>query len=200
MTQETPLLSFLERYIKEPLVVIVKEDMRVNVKLSEHRLPKWKCQICGGCCRLPAEVEEIPIHVFADEFKTICEKLRKEMEHPERLFDFYLDLNPKIPGFMVKCRPLLVAQKCIFLVGNKCSIHPFKPLFCRLYPIHPPYGILYHHFCPGWEDEEGEEFTVEVVSKALREWANKLVPHMERFVELMKEHGPLKAIRLMYLE
>jgi len=189
----------LERYIKEPLVCVVEKDINVKGKLSEYPLPKWRCHMCGGCCRLPAEVEEIPIHIFPDEFRTICVNLRPKYENPERLFEFYLDMNPRVPGFIVRCRPILVAQRCIFLKGNKCTIHSYKPLFCKLYPIYPPYGVLYHHLCPGWEDEEGEEFTPEMVSDGLRKWADRLVPFMEKFGELMREHGPLKAIKLMYL-
>jgi Fe-S-cluster containining protein len=91
--------------------------------------PVFQCRQCGECCHgqggiLPSPQEQ---ELIAQYLKIPLAVLRRD----------YLEATPS--GLAVKTRP---EGGCIFLVGQRCRIHPVKPRICRDWPFLP--ALLLH--------------------------------------------------------
>ncbi len=93
-------------------------------------MKRFRCMGCGDCCR-GFTVEDSPV-VFP------WEKRRLEELAGER------GLSLRFDPLMVFCRGgdcvavlyrWVIEGDCPFLVGDRCSIHPDRPLACRMYPL-----------------------------------------------------------------
>jgi len=151
--------------------------------------------MCGQCCIL--EANEVLIHIFPDEFREICRRLNIPREEGMGLFVFSVAVDPEL---LVRLRPKVVKGACVFYdrATSKCTIHEFKPLFCRLYPLYYG-GVIWHYRCKGW-GERGIRFTEEYVREQLQEWNRKASEFRRRLAELLKKHSLFEAAEKLYLE
>jgi len=91
----------------------------------------WRCLQCGECCR----------HLVGQKFGmavTPKEKRRLEILGGRR------GVNPHLlpltwNGYKVTLYQF-ADKVCPFLKNNRCSIYEWRPLACRMYPVHP-YGV-----------------------------------------------------------
>ena len=92
----------------------------------------WRCLKCGECCR----------HLTGRRFGlalTPLEKRRLEVLAERR--SITLDLRPLTwNGYRITLYQF-AQQTCPFLdKDNRCTIYRWRPLVCRMYPLHP-YGV-----------------------------------------------------------
>ncbi|MBI4236176.1 MAG: YkgJ family cysteine cluster protein [Chloroflexi bacterium] len=96
--------------------------------------------MCGECCR-----RYVPLVTAAD-----AKRIQRSLSIPyERFLAFYPAdyFEPPLPEdddrlFATREGRFAlglarVEDGCIFLKGNLCAIHPFKPMVCRQYPFEP---------------------------------------------------------------
>lgn len=100
----------------------------------------FRCTLCGECCR-----RYVPL-VTAEDAKRIQRSLSLPLD---RFLAFYKpdDLDPPLEDdddrlFRTRDGSFALGLNrvdggCMFLRGNVCSIHPFKPMVCRQYPFEP---------------------------------------------------------------
>ncbi len=97
-------------------------DKGVSLAIKEHE-KKFKTTLackkgCGSCCRTHKDIPLYPLEMVGIYWYTI-----EKMSEPLR--------------GIVK-NQLLKYQKgspCLFQVSNDCSIHPFRPIACRLFNV-----------------------------------------------------------------
>jgi len=91
----------------------------------------WRCLQCGECCR----------HLVGQKFGmavTPEEKRRLEILGGRRgVSPHFLPLTWN--GYKVTLYQF-ADKVCPFLRNNRCSIYEWRPLACRMYPVHP-YGV-----------------------------------------------------------
>lgn len=88
----------------------------------------FSCKMCGSCCSLDVRVTESDRKRIESHYPDQAERTRRmRRDGPVQEGGLYSPLF---------ARASLRAQ-CIFLEGNRCSIHEEKPLQCRLYPFFP---------------------------------------------------------------
>lgn len=82
------------------------------------------CQNCGNCCKLITEINHHDI-------------LRIKNRSNLNLNDFvFVDKNKSGNGFSYFLKKKENSNECIFLNSeNKCNIHEYKPLVCRVWPF-----------------------------------------------------------------
>jgi len=91
----------------------------------------WRCIQCGECCR----------HLVGQKFGMAITPREKQR----------LEILARRRGVNIHILPLTWAGKvtlyqfadkvCPFLDrNNRCTIYPYRPLVCRMYPVHP-YGV-----------------------------------------------------------
>lgn len=97
---------------------------------SDHPV-KFTCMMTGDCCsalRIPVtdfDIYRIESHGY--ELLQIIDDLNPELKLPKENFigvEKYYWMKRKEYD-----------ETCRFLVGNKCSIHEFKPFGCRVFPF-----------------------------------------------------------------
>ena len=88
----------------------------------------FSCRMCGSCCALDVRVTESDLTRIESRFPAQAAKVSRVREQ-ERVgnSDLYPTLFTDPSGRI----------RCIFLEGNKCSVHEAKPLQCRMYPFFP---------------------------------------------------------------
>jgi len=123
---------------------------------------KYKCKQCGECCR----VRGVPLTLFD------IERIEKNTDKEFALYD----ISRK--KFVIEKR--IWDNGCVFLDDINCTIHKYKPLICRLFPL----GVFYNPIsesdtpyilkngekayiyvdmsCPGMGNE-GEPFDIEKI-------------------------------------
>jgi Fe-S-cluster containining protein len=88
----------------------------------------FSCRMCGSCCGLDVRITEQDLRRIESHRPDQAKKtqwIRKNGSVVEsRLYS---------PSFADTDRQ----TRCVFLEGNKCTIHEVKPLQCRLYPFFP---------------------------------------------------------------
>lgn len=107
------------------------------------------CSFCSAeCCR------NHYITVTAFDIARLSRKLGKKPEefavlYPLKLINYDSDtvLEVQEDGYIMEYVLCLKSHPCIFLKGNRCSIHDFSPSVCRMYPkqINGSYNF---GFCP----------------------------------------------------
>jgi len=91
----------------------------------------WRCLRCGECCR----------HLVGQKFgMAITPEEKRRLETLARRQGINVHFLPLTwNGFKVTLYQF--ADKiCPFLRNNRCSIYRWRPLACRMYPVHP-YGV-----------------------------------------------------------
>jgi len=116
---------------------------------------RFECTACGACCRFPgllllfpqdvqdlAEGLGISVGEFVAEF---CDSVEIEFVFTDQtILEWGLYLKKKLRSY-----------ECIFLEGDSCTVHSFKPSICRQSPISlMVFGdysswISFKHLCPG---------------------------------------------------
>ncbi len=96
--------------------------------LPWSKVSDWYCKTCGKCCKVfKVPLSFIEVKLLLKRFGSYCIEASTGV--------FYLK---RING------------RCIFQFSNLCSIHPFKPIACKLWPfsIHeiPKYGEKNHAY------------------------------------------------------
>ncbi len=108
----------------------------------------FKCQVCGACCHNKA-IQVAPY-----------EALRLSRNLGLSTTDFYRNSTEE-GGTVLRARP---DGRCLFLGPAGCSIHPDRPLVCRLFPLglikdnegRTRYGVMpLHPDCLGHFDTDG---------------------------------------------
>ena len=118
-----------------PENIVQEEEIGIiNLETGEKKVIQeisFKCHSTTACCRL----HTIPL--------TEEDVLRIE-QHGYELFQFLEETSPIIvkskirkgnytKAYILKKKPF--TNECVFLEDNKCKIHDFKPIACRLYPF-----------------------------------------------------------------
>jgi len=120
---------------------------------------KFRCTLCGFCCRsytplvTPEDVRRIQHHLQQPLSSFVV------FYRPD---DFSVPVDDDERFFITKDGPLAMGllrqgEACVFLKGNLCSIHSFKPGICRSFPFEPlepdngqgPFGMLDGDPCHG---------------------------------------------------
>lgn len=97
---------------------------------------RFRCQRCTECCRHVHEVVPVePLDLYR-----ISKRLLRENSDPagiSRIIDQFFDavVIDESGFFMLMLKSTGDDQHCIFLEGNKCTIHTDKPRACRTYPL-----------------------------------------------------------------
>lgn len=109
------LRPLVEKFVDESLEATSPADVAMAIK---H--PEMFCDKCGECCRRCD-----PILVNMRDLTSISTFLGVDIDLVISNYTKVLD-----DGTMsLKARP------CPFLDGNECSIHPVRPLVCKLFPL-----------------------------------------------------------------
>jgi len=88
----------------------------------------FSCKMCGSCCALDVQITESDLMRIESRFPAQVAKVNRLRERgPEQDGKLYSTLFADASGKV----------RCIFLEGNRCSVHEAKPLQCRLYPFFP---------------------------------------------------------------
>lgn len=131
-------------------------------KLVPYSGQKYDCKKCGECCK----VRGVPLTLFD------IERIETSTDKEFALYDVSRN------RFVIEKR--IWDNGCVFLDDKYCSIHEYKPLICKLFPL----GIFYNPLsdndtpytlkngnkvflyvdlsCPGI-GEEGESFDIDKI-------------------------------------
>jgi Fe-S-cluster containining protein len=109
--------------------------MLKNLFKKENVL-NFSCQSCGNCCRF------FSVNITHLDIKRILEN-RPDLKATDFVdFKASIDKNDNEAFISTAGKKELVLKKknkesneCIFLENNKCSIHSFKPLVCKVWPF-----------------------------------------------------------------
>jgi len=91
----------------------------------------WRCIQCGECCR----------HLVGQKFgMAVTPEEKRRLETLARRRGVNVHFMPLTwNGFKVTLYQF-ADKVCPFLRNNRCSIYQWRPLACRMYPVHP-YGV-----------------------------------------------------------
>jgi len=94
------------------------------------RIP-FKCLKCGRCCRA----------VVGRNFGAALtgEEKNRLLALAER-HGVELEIKPLATNGMWVTVWQMATNPCPFLKNNECMIYPYRPLFCKMFPLHP-YGV-----------------------------------------------------------
>jgi Fe-S-cluster containining protein len=128
----------------------------------------WSCQICGNCCK------HIRVPVWEDEIKTIAEKTGKKPEE-------FVERGSSFTEYLLKSSN----GTCIFQEGNKCTIHDFKPIACRLYPTQIVYIDDKNVYVGIIAEKDGDEYICHgfVNRPPQREDFEPFVPYLDAVIQ-----------------
>ncbi len=99
---------------------------------------RFDCTRCGNCCRRPGQIA-----LDDHEVRQIADYL--ELTPYELSMTYGLELDGD-GGWLMEVED---GEACVFLVDDRCSVQPVKPVQCRTYPF-------WHEIVlePGaWEEE-----------------------------------------------
>jgi Fe-S-cluster containining protein len=118
------------------------------------KVSDWYCRTCGKCCK----IFKVPLSFI-------------EVNLLSKKFGFYC-IEAYAGSFYLK----RINGKCIFQFNNLCSIHPFKPMACKLWPFSineiPKYGE---------KDSSYFEYKGEVFYVYLNSYCEGIVPGKPSF-------------------
>lgn len=131
-----------------------------NDRLNEDDVIRFTCTCCGVCCKSGLEIFLNPMDVWnlRNNLGITTDKINSKYIVFERRFEY---------GAYPVCLLKLKGKKCVFLDGNLCSIHHFRPAACRFFPVmqyydsdrSPAYAMTPDRdMCPGLEEEK--QYTV----------------------------------------
>ena len=114
----------------------MKEFLMKMVPVSPKEHFSFQCKQCGACCRHVKE--SVPLESL-DAFR-LARYLRDKGEPIQCMDDvlakYAIPVLLHESGYMVFMLSTVGPDDaCIFLKGNKCTIHAAKPRACRTYPI-----------------------------------------------------------------
>lgn len=114
----------------------MKEFLMKMVPVSPRGHFSFQCRQCGACCRHIKE--SVPLESL-DAFR-LARYLRDKGEPIQCMDDvlakYAIPVLLHESGYMVFVLSTVGSDDaCIFLKGNKCTIHAAKPRACRTYPI-----------------------------------------------------------------
>jgi Fe-S-cluster containining protein len=84
---------------------------------------RWRCKLCGACCRNPQHRERRILLLPSD-----IKRLEKEAGN-----EFYKKVKGNAP-YLAKLKKK--NDDCIFLDCNICKVYSHRPLLCRTYPFY----------------------------------------------------------------
>ena len=114
----------------------MKEFLKKMVPVTGSDHFPFRCQMCGACCRHVKE--SVPMDSL-DAFRLA--RFLRNKDKRIRSMDDVLELyaEPVLlheSGYMAfMLKTVGDEDACIFLKGNRCTIHKEKPKACRTYPI-----------------------------------------------------------------
>ena len=150
----------------------------VQSELPTHNPVQFKCINCeDSCCSKKV------VALNGPDVKRIASTL----ENPDDIFNYiifrYLKEGRTVKGDKVEGVLTLkqVDGSCIFLKDSLCSIHPHRPLACRLYPFNPIFTKMTKGWrteytidsegCPGLDNVDGE--IPQEVKDLARQWRDE---------------------------
>ncbi|MCK5517663.1 MAG: YkgJ family cysteine cluster protein, partial [Desulfobulbaceae bacterium] len=124
--------------------------MKTRHKLYRNSKFSFECKACGICCH-DKEIQMNPYEIvrLADHLKIGTAEFLEKYITPGEPFLLFLENSA-----------------CVFLTDKGCSVHPDRPLVCRLYPLgqHLTGTGVEHFRClklqPGCSGDLGENGTV----------------------------------------
>ncbi len=120
---------------------VVSDYVRVE------RMPGFKCELCGDCCR------DRVIVLYEEDVKRLEEAGHSGFYEPTS------QLERRLTGAPFKMK-LKGDGSCFFLEGDRCTVYELRPDTCRRYPFIVGDGlILVSVSCPGvrWGEEGDPE-------------------------------------------
>ena len=114
-----------------------QEKRMITAKTTKEEVMKLiedNCKACGHCCSFGGCI------VLNDEVKDLAEAFAiSEEEFKDKYTIGFEKFNTK--HLRMKSTPKGMHKgPCVFLKGNKCSIHEHKPLHCRISSCHSEFG------------------------------------------------------------
>jgi Fe-S-cluster containining protein len=105
-----------------------KETEKMTLLGLDDMLP-FECKACGGCCKGRPNIILTPYDIF---------RLARHFSlNMADVFDRYCDYceEPNSRLLLAKIAPRPLDKGCPFLKNGKCSVHPVKPILCRIFPL-----------------------------------------------------------------
>ncbi len=122
---------------------------------------RFRCKMCGSCCRKLLNLE-ITAYDIANWWE------QGNIDIIAHLVAVQDDVAKSYGVPFIFTFPRRGDGSCIYLRGNLCSIHPVKPLACRIYPfgLGPSYELIIQEECSGLG--EGEEVDLNEIVRMIR--------------------------------
>ena len=94
---------------------------------------EWICIKCGECCRHLVG-NRFGMAILPDEYWRLAAYAKKH----------HIDLQarPLVAGVLQAKLYQFTQERCPFLQGNLCQAYDYRPLVCRMFPLHPR-GIMH---------------------------------------------------------
>ena len=181
-------------------------DRHLGVALGD-KVRSHDCTMCGKCCRWPGYVVLYPNDLIrlAQGFntsasvvvETYCQILRFGASDSEQL--------------RLILRRTADHIGCIFLSGNQCSVHTFKPLVCQAGPAgwiwiaHPDFFDYYLVHSPGFaQPTERLRSTPDAEELFLDTWENELAARVCNDIPSLSHHYRISVtvldnVQMVYL-
>ena len=145
--------------------------------MKKYKSLKFKCKLCNECCKTNGRVylyqpdfNKIPLNLKISTesfFKKYCEFRRETFVFADQTVYFEVFALSKNSE----------DNSCVFLDGNRCKIHPNKPIQCFLAPFIKPivtdYNVwrLFRKNCKGFG--EGKIYKYEEIVNTLNRFNNE---------------------------
>lgn len=151
-------------------------------------MKKFICKRCEDCCIFKNE-EETPLVFYWE--KEELEKLASKKGLSLSFKEYLVVDEPN--GKFVYIYRWIIDGKCVFLEGNRCTIHEEKPISCKMFPIviGIPGDRMYLSLRCVWIKENMDYITPENFPHIFDEFkiAAKVLGMVTEFFRIAKENG-----------
>ncbi len=111
---------------------VTLEEISDGKLYGANDMVKADCQDCQGCCDCCQGMGDTVI-LDPYDMNRLCQGLNKS---PEEILKEFLELGISDGNILPHLAMRGAEERCIFLnKEDRCSIHEFRPGFCRLFPL-----------------------------------------------------------------
>lgn len=154
-----------------------------------HKMKKFVCKRCEDCCIFKEE-EEAPL-VFYWEKERLEELALKRGSSLS--FKEYLAVIESNGDRFTYIYKWIIDGKCVFLEGNRCTIHEEKPISCKMFPIiiEVPGNRMYLSLRCNWVRENAEQIDPSNFPQIFDEFkiAVKVMGMITEFLKIASENA-----------